>query len=82
MTTRCLGVRTDEHGNSASITQEPPLPLEETCKRVYERVQEFLKKEYTDGERLRNVQIQTRRSLGVIGEALARYRYVSLYEST
>ena len=76
MTTRCLGVRTDEHGNSATIIQEPPQPLEETCRRVHERVQEFLKREYKNGERLRDVQVQTRRSLGVVGEALERYRYV------
>lgn len=76
MTPPCLGVRTDDHGNSATIQQEPPLPLKETCRRVHDRVQEFLKREYQDGERLRDVQVQTRRSLGVIGEALKRYRYV------
>ena len=74
MTDRCLGVRTDEHGNSATVIQEPPQPLQETCRRVNERVEAFLGRE-VEG-RLKDVQGQVRNSLAVLGEALERYRYV------
>jgi hypothetical protein len=51
------------------------LPLSEICARVRERVDAFLAEEPAT-EQLRSVQEQTRISLGVLDEALRRYKYV------
>lgn len=70
-----IGVPSDSHGNTATITQDPPQALPELCARVHQRVQAFLNAEPAT-ERLRRVQHQSRLSLRILGEALERYRYV------
>lgn len=77
MTSPCLGVRTDDKGNSATIIREPLQPLEETCRRINERIYALLAEEGEgEGGIKRDVRAQVRKSLAVLGEALGRYRYV------
>lgn len=73
MPTPVLGVPSDSHGNTATITQDPPQALPELCARVHQRVEAFLGAEPAT-ERLRRVQDQTRLSLKILEEALERYR--------
>lgn len=68
------GVPSDSHGNTATITQDPPQALPELCAQVHARVAAFLRTE-PGTERLRNVQQQSRLSLRILEEALDRYRY-------
>ena len=49
--------------------------LSDACKNVHGRVYDFLAKDAKSDKRLGQVQRMTRESLGVIGEALDRYRY-------
>lgn len=82
------GVRSDEKASAkAAAAAAAPLHanhnlkdevvetqlLSEQCERVHKRVCEMLEKE-PGSERVRQVQQQTRLSLGVIGEALEKYR--------
>jgi FAD synthetase len=65
---------------------DPLLPsgeivLPELCKRVNERITAFLAQD-AETEALRSVQKHTRIALGVIEEALKKYRYVSLMTLT
>ncbi|KAI7408530.1 hypothetical protein KC336_g13090, partial [Hortaea werneckii] len=66
------GVPSDSHGNTATITQDPPQALPELCAQVHARVAAFLRTEPAT-ERLRNVQQQSRLSLRILEEALDRY---------
>ncbi|RMY60345.1 hypothetical protein D0863_11630 [Hortaea werneckii] len=66
------GVPSDSHGNTATITQDPPQALPELCAQVHARVAAFLRTE-PGTERLRNVQQQSRLSLRILEEALDRY---------
>ena len=50
--------------------------LAQLCASTHARVKAFLEKGYPSDSRLTRVQEQARVSLGVIGEALARYGYV------
>ena len=68
-----IGVSSDSHGNTATITQDPPQALPELCARVHYRLQKFLESE-AKTERLRAVQEQSRSSLKILEEALERYR--------
>ncbi len=70
-----LGVPSDSHGNTATITQDPPQGLPELCAQVHQRLEAFLRAEPAT-ERLRQVQEQSRLSLKVLEEALERYGYV------
>ncbi len=70
-----LGVPSDSHGNTATITQDPPQALPELCAQVHQRLEAFLRAEPAT-ERLRQVQEQSRLSLKVLEEALERYGYV------
>lgn len=81
-----IGSNSDDinHVNNTITTSsyglnEPPeekdLTLAEVCERVHGKVEAFLNRE-PKNERVRNVQAQTRRSLGCIEEALRKYRYV------
>ena len=67
------GISSDSHGNTATITRDPPQALPELCARVHARLEAFLHAEPAS-ERLRHVQDQSRVSLKVIEEALERYR--------
>lgn len=67
-----IGVPSDSHGNTATITQDPPQALPELCAKVHARLHAFLTAEPST-ERLKNVQNQSRLSLQVIEEALERY---------
>ncbi|KAK0333475.1 3'-phosphoadenosine 5'-phosphosulfate sulfotransferase [Friedmanniomyces endolithicus] len=67
-----LGVPSDSHGNTATITQDPPQGLPELCAQVHQRLEAFLRAEPAT-ERLRQVQEQSRLSLKVLEEALERY---------
>ena len=49
--------------------------LSDACKNVHGRVYDFLARDAKSDKRLGQVQRMTRESLGVIGEALDRYRY-------
>jgi len=67
------GVPSDSHGNTATITQDPPQALPELCAKVHARVEAFLHAEAST-ESLKAVQDQSRLSLKIIDEALERYR--------
>ena len=67
-----IGISSDSHGNTATITQEPPQALPELCARVHHRLQEFLSNE-AKTERLRAVQEQSKSALKILDEALQRY---------
>lgn len=69
-----LGVPSDSHGNTSTITRDPPQALPELCARVHQRLEAFLHAEPAT-ERLRQVQEQSRRSLKILEEALDRYTY-------
>lgn len=70
-----IGVRSDSHGSTATITQDPPQALPELCARVHQKLEAFLRKK-PGSERVRGVQDQSRLSLRILEEALERYRYV------
>jgi FAD synthetase len=53
------------------------IPLPELCKRINERITTFLDGD-AETEALRSVQKHTRIALGVIEEALKRYRYTPI----
>lgn len=73
--------RTDESAKAAPLHPDRSLKdevaetqsLAEQCERVHKRVCELLERP-PGSERVRQVQQQTRISLGVIGEALEKYR--------
>jgi FAD synthetase len=52
-----------------------PIPLPELCKRINEKISAFLAQD-AETEALRSVQKHTRIALGVIEEALKKYRYI------
>ena len=58
------------------LLPESPLPLAELCSRAHDRISSFLEQE-VQAETLKSVQDQTRISLGVIQDALARFEYVN-----
>lgn len=64
--------------SSASAPELPrgPRTLPEICYTLRRRVMDFLEEEHADDELLRNTQAQARLSMGVIEEALRRYRWV------
>ncbi|KAF2121577.1 hypothetical protein BDV96DRAFT_217283 [Lophiotrema nucula] len=55
------------------VDDEAPLPFPELCAKIHERITAFLD-EKDVGPRIEAVQQQTRVSLGVIGEALEKYK--------
>jgi FAD synthetase len=64
--------------NSATGFAEPlvtdtPLPFHELCARIHDRISAFLDAKDAS-ERVKSVQGQTREALGIIEEALTRYR--------
>ncbi|KAI4623004.1 uncharacterized protein J4E87_006097 [Alternaria ethzedia] len=60
-------------GFSDPLVSDTPLPFDELCTRINDRIVTFL--DATDvSDRVKNVQEQTRTSLRVIGEALEKYR--------
>jgi hypothetical protein len=62
-------------GFSDPLVSDTPLPFDELCTRINDRIVTFL--DATDvSDRVKNVQEQTRTSLSVIGEALEKYRLV------
>ncbi|KAK5121721.1 hypothetical protein LTR85_004596 [Meristemomyces frigidus] len=67
-----IGVHVDSHGNTATITKDPPKALPELCAQVHQRLEAFLKAE-PRSERVKGVQDQSRLSLKVLEEALERY---------
>lgn len=81
------GVSSDEKASAKAAAAAAPLHadrnlkdevvetqlLSEQCERVHKRVCELLEKQ-PGSEGVRQVQQQTRISLGVIGEALEKYR--------
>jgi FAD synthetase len=60
---------------STPLVPESPLSFPDICARIHDRISTFLTEE-TNEQNLRSVQEQTRISLGVISEALDRYRYI------
>jgi FAD synthetase len=61
-------------GFAEPLVNDTPPPFPELCARIHDRIAAFL--DVKDGPgRLRGVQEQTRTSLRVIEEALARYRW-------
>ncbi|KAK5720789.1 3'-phosphoadenosine 5'-phosphosulfate sulfotransferase [Elasticomyces elasticus] len=72
MPTPVPGVPSDSNGNTATIAQDPPHALPELCAKVHQKLEAFLKKEPAT-ERVRQVQEQSRTSLGILEEALQRY---------
>jgi FAD synthetase len=66
--------------NTATGFEEPlvtdtPLPFHELSTKIHDRISAFLDADHVP-ERWSNVQRQTREALGVIDEALTRYRWV------
>lgn len=57
------------------VPDAPPLPFAKLCARLDDAIASFLDQDFQDG-RLVAVQAQTRVALGVIEEALQRYRWV------
>jgi FAD synthetase len=62
-------------GFSDPLVTDTPLPFHELCTRIHDRIAAFLAAEHVSN-RVKNVQEQTRISLGVISEALEKYRLV------
>lgn len=68
-----LGIRSDDQGRMETIAPEQEEHLPALCAKVHARIAAFLDVQAsTDG--LRQLQEQTRLSLGIIAEALERYR--------
>ena len=72
------GVNSDDstafdHGIAPPQLAEPSPPLPELCAQIHDKVEAFLNAEPRE-ERIRAAQAQSRISLGVIEEALSRYR--------
>jgi FAD synthetase len=63
-------------GFSDPLVSDTPLPFHELCARIHDRIAAFLDAKDVP-ERVKSVQEQTRVALGVIEEALARYRSVT-----
>ncbi|KAI9884821.1 MAG: ATP-dependent RNA helicase dbp4 [Watsoniomyces obsoletus] len=61
----------DESPDEPSSTEDAS--VKHLCADIYARISAFLQDDFPDNERLRDVQLQTRRSLKVIEEALNRY---------
>lgn len=57
------------------------LPFPQLCARIHDRVTAFLAEDVPT-ERLKSVQEQTRTSLGVLEEALERYRWGVMFASS
>jgi FAD synthetase len=64
-------------GFSEPLVTDTPLPFHELCARIHDRIAAFLDAKDAS-ERVKSVQEQTRVSLGVIDEALTRYRLPEL----
>ncbi len=63
------------HGHdAASLIPTEQLDLETLCRNIHTGVTRFLEQEVAADSSLRRVQEQTRTALGVIDEALDRYR--------
>jgi FAD synthetase len=60
-------------GFAEPLVSDTPLPFHELSTKIHERISAFLD---AKDERLSSVQRQTREALGVIDEALTRYRWV------
>ncbi len=65
---------TSDAGDWLLDDESKPLPLRELCARLHARIQAFLDEDVADDARLRQVQAQTRGSLGILRTALERYR--------
>lgn len=61
--------------SQAPLVPVPPLPFPDLCARLDDRISAFLRDDDVKDARLRAVQEQTRSALGVIEDALQRYRY-------
>lgn len=76
-----VGLRTVAAMNTATGFSDPlvsdtPLPFHDLCARIHDRISAFLDAKNVP-ERVRSVQEQTRVAVGVIDQALARYRSVA-----
>lgn len=67
------GISNHPHDDAAILIPENPVELEALCGRVHSRITRFLEEGVGDST-LKRVQEQTRIALGVIEEALDRYR--------
>jgi FAD synthetase len=62
-------------GFAEPLVSDTPLPFHELSTRIHDRISAFLDAKDVP-ERLSSVQRQTREALGVIDDALTRYRWV------
>lgn len=62
-------------GFAEPLVSDTPLPFHELCARIHDRIAAFLDAKDVS-ERVKSVQSQTHLALGVIDEALTRYRWV------
>ena len=74
------GISNHHHNDVATSADTPLIPekptdLESLCGRIHSRIARFLEEDVAEST-LKQVQEQTRIALGVIEEALDRYRYV------
>lgn len=72
---------TMDQSNGTNDKDDVYKDLNDACRNVHGRVFDFLALDAKSDKRLAQVQRMTRESLGVIGEALNRYRYVSPYRT-
>jgi hypothetical protein len=68
----------NRYSTKPKCTDPPPSSLQDVCLELRERVDAFLAEE-PETPLLRNVQAQLRVSMGVVEEALGRYRCVFLH---
>lgn len=73
MPSHLLGVPSNVDGDTSTVSQSNPPALPAVCAKVHAQLEAFLARAPVT-EKLRRVQDQTRTSLAVIQEALARYR--------
>lgn len=62
------GAKTDVDGDDVA--------LKHLCSEIYARISSFLQEDFPPDDRLRQVQTQTHKSLGIIRQALETYSYV------
>jgi FAD synthetase len=73
MTTGDSPARDSHH--TEPLVSDTPLPFPELCAKIHDRIYAFLEDKDVS-PRLKSLQEQTRTALGVISEALDKYRYV------
>ena len=71
-----LGIQSDEQGRTSTIDPSKHENLPILCQRLHARVNAFIAADAPKDGFLKNAQEQTKVSLGVIEEALDRYRFV------